>query len=32
LLELLRRGANLQQDQFLAELRHQRNPEDVATV
>jgi hypothetical protein len=32
LLELLRRGANLQQDDFLDELRHQRSPEDVASV
>ena len=32
LLELLRRGASLQQDDFLAELQHQRNPEDVASV
>ena len=32
LLELLRRGASLQQDDFLAELRHQRSPEDVASV
>ena len=32
LLELLRRGTSLQQDDFLAELQHQRNPEDVATV
>lgn len=32
LLELLRRGASLQQDDFLAELRHQRTPEDVASV
>jgi len=30
LLELLRRGTSLQQDDFLAELRQQRNPEDVA--
>ena len=28
--ELLRRGASLQQDEFLAELRHQRNPEEAA--
>ena len=32
LLELLRRGPQLQQDGFLAELRHQRSPEDVASV
>jgi CheY-like chemotaxis protein len=32
LLELLRRGTTLQQDEFLSELRHQRNPEDVASV
>jgi CheY-like chemotaxis protein len=32
LLELLRRGTSLQQDEFLAELRHQRSPEDVASV
>ena len=32
LLELLRRGASLQQDEFLAELRQQRNPEDVASA
>jgi DNA-binding response OmpR family regulator len=32
LLELLRRGTSLQQDEFLSELRHQRNPEDVAAV
>ncbi|HYM74511.1 MAG TPA: PilZ domain-containing protein [Candidatus Dormibacteraeota bacterium] len=32
LLELLRRGSSLQQEAFLAELHHQRNPEDVATV
>jgi CheY-like chemotaxis protein len=32
LLELLRRGTTLQQDEFLSELRHQRHPEDVATV
>jgi len=32
LLELLRRGISLQQDEFLAELRHQRSPEDVASV
>lgn len=32
LLELLRRGASLQQDKFLSELRQQRNSEDVASV
>jgi CheY-like chemotaxis protein len=32
LLELLRRGASLQQDAFLAELKQQRYPEDVASV
>ncbi len=32
LLELLRRGTSLQQDDFLSELRQQRNPEDVASV
>ena len=32
LLELLRRGASLQQDEFLSELRRQRNPEDVASA
>jgi len=32
LLELLRRGVSLQQDDFLAELHHQRSPEDVASV
>jgi hypothetical protein len=32
LLDLLRRGATLQQDEFLSELKQQRNPEDVATV
>ncbi len=32
LLDLLRRGTSLQQDDFVAELRHQRNPEDVAAV
>ncbi len=32
LLELLRRGTTLQQEEFLAELRHQRSPEDVASV
>jgi hypothetical protein len=32
LLELLRRGASLQQQQFLSELEHQRNPEEAASV
>ncbi|MGC2448359.1 MAG: PilZ domain-containing protein [Candidatus Sulfotelmatobacter sp.] len=32
LLELLRRGASLHQDEFLAELQHQRNPEATASV
>jgi CheY-like chemotaxis protein len=32
LLDLLRRGASLQQDKFLSELRQQRNSEDVASV
>jgi CheY-like chemotaxis protein len=32
LLELLRRGSTLQQEEFLAELRHQRNPEGVASA
>jgi len=32
LLELLRRGATLQQEEFLAELQHQRNPLDVASA
>jgi len=32
LLELLRRGTSLQQEDFLAELRHQRHPEHVASV
>ncbi|HEX4785567.1 MAG TPA: PilZ domain-containing protein [Candidatus Sulfotelmatobacter sp.] len=32
LLELLRRGASLQQEDFLSELKQQRNPEDVAAV
>ncbi|HLZ43544.1 MAG TPA: PilZ domain-containing protein [Candidatus Sulfotelmatobacter sp.] len=32
LLELLRRGDSLQQEEFLAELEHQRNPEDVASA
>jgi DNA-binding response OmpR family regulator len=32
LLELLRRGTSLQQEEFLAELHHQRCPDDVASV
>ena len=32
LLELLRRGTALQQEEFLSELHHQRNPQDVASV
>lgn len=32
LLELLLRGTSLQQEDFLAELRHQRSPQDVASV
>ena len=32
LLELLRRGISLQQDEFLTELQHQRNPQDVASA
>lgn len=32
LLELLRRGASLQQEEFLGELQHQRNPQDVTTA
>ncbi len=32
LLELLRRGTSLQQEDFLAELRHQRSPENVASA
>jgi CheY-like chemotaxis protein len=32
LLELLRRGTSLQQEEFLSELHHQRNPQDVASV
>lgn len=31
LLDLLRRGSSLQQEEFLAELQHQRNPEAVAS-
>lgn len=30
LLDLLRRGASLQQEEFLSELHHQRNPEEAA--
>lgn len=32
LLDLLRRGALLQQEEFLSELQHQRNPEAAASV
>jgi hypothetical protein len=32
LLDLLRRGTSLQQEDFVAELRHQRNPERVASA
>jgi CheY-like chemotaxis protein len=32
LLDLLRRGASLQQEEFLSELQHQRNPEAAASV
>lgn len=32
LLELLRRGTSLQQEAFLTELQHQRNPQDVASA
>jgi hypothetical protein len=32
LLDLLRRGTSLQQEDFVAELRHQRNPEKVASA
>jgi CheY-like chemotaxis protein len=32
LLDLLRRGAALQQDDFLSELHHQRSPQDVASA
>jgi len=32
LLELLRRGSSLQQEEFLSELQHQRNPEAAASV
>jgi hypothetical protein len=30
LLELLRRGTSLQQEEFLSELQDQRHPQDVA--
>jgi hypothetical protein len=30
LLELLRRGITLQQEEFLAELQHQRSPEETS--
>jgi hypothetical protein len=32
LLDLLRRGSSLQQEEFLEELQHQRHPEEVSTV
>jgi len=32
LLELLRRGVSLQQEEFLNELQHQRNPQESASV
>jgi CheY-like chemotaxis protein len=32
LLELLRRGTSLHQEEFLVELQHQRNPQDVASA
>jgi CheY-like chemotaxis protein len=32
LLELLRRGTALQQEEFLSELHHQRNPQEAASV
>ena len=32
LLELLRRGTSLQQEEFLSELHHQRNPQEAASV
>jgi len=32
LLDLLRRGASLQQEEFLKELQHQRNPEATASA
>lgn len=31
LVELLRRGVTLQQEEFLSELQHQRNPEEAAS-
>jgi hypothetical protein len=30
LLELLRRGTSLQQDDFVSELQHQRSPEETS--
>ena len=32
LLDLLRRGASLQQEEFMSEIQQQRNPQDVASV
>lgn len=32
LLDLLRRGASLQQEEFMAEIQQQRNPQDVASA
>jgi CheY-like chemotaxis protein len=32
LLELLRRGRDLQQDEFMTEIQQQRNPQDVASA
>jgi CheY-like chemotaxis protein len=32
LLELLRRGTALQQEEFISELHHQRNPQEAASV
>lgn len=32
LVDLLRRGPSLEQEAFITELQHQRNPEDVASV
>jgi len=32
LLELLRRGPNLQQNEFMTEIQQQRNPQDVASA
>lgn len=32
LLDLIRRGASLQQEEFLGELQHQRNPEPAASL